>query len=106
VYPSLSTARRAPFATGDDHLELDVLEAEPSRVAHLAPDPGLGHRQELADVVSVVVDPFAEELVHAEWPDIRMEAGSGEVAVGQPADEAHTLGAELEELIDQLAGVP
>jgi glycerol uptake facilitator-like aquaporin len=43
--------------------DLEVLQAEPASVAHLAPDAGLGDLQQLADVIPVVVDPLAEELV-------------------------------------------
>ena len=49
---------------------LQVLEAKAAGVAHLSPDPRLRDGQHLADVVSVVVDPFAEELVDPQQSDL------------------------------------
>src|SRR6478735_1965222 len=58
---------------------LEVLEAEPSGVAHLTPDPRLRHGEQLADVVPVVVDPLAQQLVDAQETDSWMLSRAGKV---------------------------
>ena len=75
VYAATDNPRRSGATSLEvvEERRLEVLEAEPAGVAHLGPDPGLGDGEHLADVVPVVVDPFAEELVDAQRSDRRVD---------------------------------
>ena len=53
-------------------------------------------------MVPIVVDPFAEQLVDAQRPDLGMEAGAGQVFRTEPAHETHRVGTDRLELGGQL----
>src|SRR3954454_24523619 len=81
--------------------ESQVLLAESPGVAHLSPDSTLGHGQQLPDMVSVVVDPFAKELVDAEGADVRVKAQAGKVLRSQAADKSDAVSPECREFGDE-----
>src|SRR3954454_15382134 len=81
--------------------ESQVLLAESPGVAHLSPDSTLGHGQQLPNMVSVVVDPFAKELVDAERANGRMKTDAGEVVGSQAAEKSDAVGPESREFGDE-----
>src|SRR4030095_516715 len=79
-----------------------LFAAELLRVAHVRPRPRLGIPEDLLDVVAVVVDPFLEEIFHAQPADLGMLAAPGEIAGLEPAHEGHALRAHALELRHEL----
>src|SRR5436189_1084317 len=81
--------------------ESQVLLGESPGIAHLSPDSTLGHGQQLPDMVSVVVDPFAKELVDSERADVSMKTHAGEIVRTEAAHKSDAVSAECREFGDE-----
>src|SRR5260221_7335891 len=75
----------------NDNARLEVLETEPAGVAHLRPDPRLGHGEELPDVIAIVMDPLAEQLVDAQRAHLRVDADTTHVGRTERPYERHAV---------------
>ena len=97
---------RAPLTPLRGWPLLEVEDAERAGVAHLVPDPRLRHRQHLADVVTVVMDPLAEKLVDAELADLRVDPAATEIRRLERPNEVDAGGSERRDLVRQLCRRP
>ena len=71
----------------------------------MRPCEGLDVRQHLTEVIPVVVNPFVEQVSHAQEADLRMAPAAPEVGGAETGDEGDALETKPGELVDERRGV-